>query len=200
MSDQLIISISREFGSGGHAIANMLAERLQLPLFDKNILQEIAEERDLNHKHLAKYDEVPKNQLFTRTVKGFSSSLEENIANLQFDYLRKKAENGDSFVVVGRCAETVLRDFPCMVSIFILGDKKDKIQRIMERENMSKNEAGIYMVRQNKKRKNYHNYYSDVKWGDSRNYDISINSSRMGLEGTADVLENYIAMRRAYGL
>ncbi|MDO5147004.1 MAG: cytidylate kinase-like family protein [Eubacteriales bacterium] len=199
MSKQLIISVSREFGSGGHCIAEMLAKKFQLPLLDKNILWEIAMERELDHRHLEKYDETPKSQLFTRTVKGFSSSPEENIANLQFQYLKKKAENGDSFVVVGRCAEAVLKQYPAMVSIFVLAPLEDKIDRIMEKEHLNQEEAKQYIQKQNRKRKNYHNYYSDVKWGDSRNYDITINSSRLGLKETADLLEIYIKKRRDVG-
>lgn len=182
MSKQLIIAIGREFASGGHLIAEMLAERFQLPLLDKNLLKEIASKREVDHRKLEKYDEVPKKQFFTRTVKGFSSSPEENIANMQFEYLRKKAESGESFVIVGRCGETVLREFPCMISIFILGDWEDKVKRVMECEEFSRAEAELYITRMNKRRKNYHNYYSDRKWGDSRNYDITINDSKMGME------------------
>lgn len=195
MSKQLIISVSREFGSGGHVIAEKLAERFNLPLYDKNLLREIAGERDLNAQKLEKYDEVPKLRLFSRTVNGHSSSPEENIANLQFDFLRKKAENGDSFIIVGRCAETVLKKFDCMVPVFILADKEEKVKRIMELHNLSKNEAELMIHRENRKRKEYHNYYSTVKWGDSRNYDMTINSGRLGIDKTVDLLEKYIRER-----
>lgn len=195
MSKQLIISVSREFGSSGHVIAEKLAERFNLPLYDKNLLREIAGERDLNAQKLEKYDEVPKLRLFSRTVNGHSSSPEENIANLQFDFLRKKAENGDSFIIVGRCAETVLKKFDCMVPVFILADKEEKVKRIMELHNLSKNEAELMIHRENRKRKEYHNYYSTVKWGDSRNYDMTINSGRLGIDKTVDLLEKYIRER-----
>ena len=197
MSKQLIISVSREFGSGGHLIAEKLAERFKLPLYDKNLLREIAGERDLNPQKLEKYDEVPRYKFFSRTVNGHSSSPEENIANLQFDFLRKKAEQGDSFVIVGRCAETVLKEFDCMVPIFILADKDVKLKRIMELHNLSENEAKVMIHRENRKRKDYHNYYSEVKWGDSRNYDLSINSGRLGIDRTVDLLEQYISERNS---
>ena len=197
MSKQLIISVSREFGSGGHLIAEKLAERFELPLYDKNLLREIAGERDLNPQKLEKYDEVPRYKFFSRTVNGHSSSPEENIANLQFDFLRKKAEQGDSFVIVGRCAETVLKEFDCMVPIFILSDKDVKLKRIMELHNLSENEAKVMIHRENRKRKDYHNYYSEVKWGDSRNYDLSINSGRLGIDRTVDLLEQYIRERNS---
>ncbi|MCD8019864.1 MAG: cytidylate kinase-like family protein [Clostridiales bacterium] len=195
MSDQLIISISREFGSGGHIIAEELAKRFELPLLDKSLLKTIAEEKDMDHKKLEKYDEVPRNRLLTRTVKGHSSSPEEHIANMQFAYLKERAAKGDSFVVVGRCAETVLKGFSCMIPIFVNADHDSKLEKTMREEGMSRREAEVYMVRKNKMRKNYHNYYSEVKWGDSRNYDLTVNTSRLGIDRTADFLETYIRMR-----
>lgn len=192
MEKQLIISIGREFGSGGHAIAEILAKRFGLPLYDSNLLVEIAEGKSLNVKHLEKYDEIPKNRLFSRSVMGYSNSPEEAIANLQFDYLRKKADNGESFLIVGRCADEVLKGNPALTTIFILGDMECKVNRIAELYGVSKQKAESIVVSTNKKRKNYHNYYCDGKWGDSRNYELSVNSSRLGLNETADIIEEYI--------
>ncbi len=197
MSEQLIIAVSREFGSGGHRIAETLAKRFGMPLYDRNLLWELANERNLNVSELEKYDEVPKNRLFSRNVRGYSNSPEENIANLQFQYLRQKADQGESFVIVGRCAETVLKDHPALISIFVLADKEEKVQRIAQFNTLSDEEAAQLIHRQNKLRKSYHNYYCLQKWGDSRAYDISINSSRLGIEHTADFLEQYIRMRLA---
>ena len=196
MEKQLIISIGREFGSGGHEIAEKLAEKFSLKLYDKNLLQHIAEERNVDAKHFEKYDEVPRNLLFSRTVKGLSNSMEENIANMQFNYLRKKAAEGESFVVVGRCSETILKDYPGLVSIFVLGDKKHKIERVMRLYHMSAEEAECFIYRQDRKRKGYHNYYCKGKWGDSRNYDISVNSSKLGEDITVDILVDYINKRQ----
>lgn len=196
MEKQLIISVGREFGSGGHEIAEKLAEKFSLKLYDKNLLQHIAEERNVDSKHFEKYDEAPRNLLFSRTVKGLSNSMEENVANMQFDFLKKKAEQGESFVVVGRCSETILKDYPGLVSVFVLGDKEHKIERVMRLYNMSKEEAELYIYRQDRKRKGYHNYYCKGKWGDSRNYDISVNSSKLGEDVTVDILVDYIKKRQ----
>ena len=192
MSEQLIIVVSREFGSGGHLIAENLAKRFELPLYDKNILREIAVEKEVSVENLEKYDEIPKRPLFSRRVNGYSNSPEENIANMQFEYLKRKAEEGESFVVVGRCAESVLTDYSCMIPIFILVDMECKITRTMEVDHLSRKEAEARILRQDRKRKEYHNYYCTGKWGDSRNYDITINSSRLGIEKTTDILEKYI--------
>ena len=192
MEKQLIISVGREFGSGGHAIAELLAKRFDLPLYDSNLLEKIAERKSLNVKHLEKYDEIPKNRLFSRNVMGYSNSPEEAIANLQFDYLRQKADSGASFIIVGRCAEEVLKGNPALTTIFVLGDMEAKVARIMELYQVSEQKAENIVVSTNKKRKNYHNYYCTKQWGDSRNYELSINSSRLGLIATADIIEDYI--------
>ncbi len=195
MGKQLIISLGREFGSGGHEIAADLAERFGLPLYDSNILEHIAQEKEIDNAELKKYDEKPKNRLFSRTVRGYSNSMHENIANMQFDFLRRRAEAGESFVIVGRCAETKLKDFQGLVSLFILGDRACKLERIRKLYNMGEEEARHVIERTDWQRKSYHNYYCKGKWGDSRNYDFSINSSRLGLKKTADMLEIYIKER-----
>lgn len=192
---QVIISIGREFGSGGHEIAVKLSERLNLPLYDYNILHEISVEKNVNQKNLEQYDEIPKSTIFSRRVRGYSNSPEENIAKMQFDYLRKKATEGKSYIVVGRCSETILKGHEGLITVFILGDMEVKIERISKIHNISKVEAENMIYHQDKKRKNYHNYYCQGKWGDSRNYDFSINSSKLGIDITVDVLEDYIKRR-----
>ena len=198
MPQQLIISIGREYGSGGHEIAEELAERFGLHFYDKNLLKEIATEKNVDVNRLEKYDKLPRS--VSRKVRGFSNSPEENIANMQFEYLRKMAENGKSFVIVGRCSETVLRDYSCMISIFILADLSYKIDRISSQQGISREKAEILINRQNKKRKDYHNYYCLKKWGHSQNYDISINSSRLGIERTANILAGYIQERMSISI
>lgn len=196
MESQLIISVGREFGSAGHEIAEKLAEHYNVQLLDSNLLHEVALEKNVDPKSLANLDEKKKNKLFHRTVKGFSSSPEENVSLLQFEYLRKKAAEGQSFVVVGRCSESVLKDFDCMISIFVLGDRDKKRERIMEIYNLNETTAERLMTERDMKRKRYHNSYCEGKWGDSRNYDISINSSALGVEKTVKLLIDYIDMMR----
>ncbi|EET59592.1 hypothetical protein BRYFOR_08450 [Marvinbryantia formatexigens DSM 14469] len=196
MGEQLIISVGREFGSGGHVIAEALAERFGLPLYDHNLLDEIAEGKNVDGESLKKYDEKHKKKLFSRTVRGHSNSMEDHVANMQFEFLQNMAEEGKSFVVVGRCAETKLRKYPALVSIFVLGDEQCKVQRVMERYHLSEDAARQKMKKSDWYRKRYHNYHCEGKWGDSRNYDFSINSSRLGLEKTVDFLEDYIKERQ----
>lgn len=195
MAEQLIISISREYGSGGHLIAEELAKRFNLPLYDRNLLDHIAAERNGNIDELRKYEEKPRKYLASRTVKGYCNSPEEVIANMQFDFLRDKAKSGESFVVVGRCAETVLKQYKGLISIFIIADMEAKNKHVQEVRGMSQKEAQAAISRHDRSRKMYHNRYSDMKWGDSRNYDITVNSSRLGFDRTTNILESYIRER-----
>ena len=195
MGEQLIISISREYGSGGHEIARELADRLGIAFYDRSMLDEIAASMNADIAELQKYDEKPANRLLSRRVGNHTNSYEEIIAQVQFDYIRKKAESGESFVVVGRCSETVLKDYDCLISVFVIGDKEHKIQRVMEHFDLSESEAYSKMRRHDRLRKQYHNRYSDAKWGDATFYDMCINSSPLGIEKTANVLENYVKER-----
>ena len=119
----------------------------------------------------------------------------QGILKPEFWYLTGMAEEGKSFVIVGRCAETKLKDFPGLISIFVLGDYELKLQRVMDIYKVSGEEAKQLIRRGDWKRKSYHNYHCKGKWGDSRNYDISVNSSKLGIEKTTDLLECYIKER-----
>ena len=192
---QTIISVSREFGSAGHVIAERIAKDHGLNFYDRHILDEIATENNMKVEVLEKYDEKPRNAFLSRRVGAFSNSMEEILAEMQFDYIHKKAESGESFVIVGRCAETVLNGHSGLISIFIVGDELAKIKRIMEVYKISESDAIAKIRRHDKKRKQYHNRHSSFRWGDSRYYDMCINSSRLGLEHTGAALEYYITER-----
>ena len=192
---QLIISVGREFGSAGRLIAEELAKRFNIPVYDRHLITEIAEKTGLSTDQIEKYNENPKHLIFSRSVRGYSNSIEDNIAEMQFDFIDKKAQSGESFVVVGRCSETKLKKYPALVSLFILGDMNEKIKRVMQVYELSEDDAKKLIEKKDKKRKRYHNYHCSGHWGDSRLYDLSINSSRLGIEGTVDCLEAYIKAR-----
>ena len=135
-----LVTISREYGSGGHEIASRLAEKFDIPLYDRNMLDQMAERNGIDAEDLHKHEEL-KRQGLTRTVRGHSSSVQDTIAKLQFDFIREKAESGESFVVVGRCAENVLRDNPALISLFIRGDEAAKTERICRLYKLNKIEA-----------------------------------------------------------
>lgn len=192
---QLIISIGREVGSGGHEIAQKVANHYGIKLYDKNILNEVADEKNVDRSEFRGFDEKIRNKFLYRTVLGMNSSPEDNLAELQFDFLREKAEAGESFVVVGRCAESVLKGNPHLITVFLNGDWEMKVQRTMELFDLERDDAEDYVEYENIKRKRYHNSHSKSKWGDSRNYELTMNSSVFGIDGTVDMLIKYIDER-----
>lgn len=192
---QLIISVGREFGSGGRVIAEALAERFNIPIYDRHLITEIAERTGLSPEEIEKYNENPKKKIISRRVRGYSNSIEDNIAEMQFNFLKEKSESGESFVVVGRCSETKLKSNPALVSLFVLADMEAKVKRVMEVYELSEDDAKEFIRKKDKKRKRYHNYHCSGHWGDSRLYDLCINSTCLGIDGTVDYLEKYIRAR-----
>ena len=195
MDKQVIISVGREYGSGGHYVAHKIANDLGIAYYDRSILDELAKEHNVSPEFLEKYDETKRNPLLSRRVKGLSNSIDEILVEMQFDLLRKKAASGESFVIVGRCAEELFRGEERLVSVFVVADMEDRVKNVAEQHRIIPTEARAKIYRHDQGRKKYHNRYSSVKWGDSRGYDVCINSSRLGIEGTAKALEAYIAAR-----
>lgn len=194
MEKQIIISIGREFGSGGHEISEKLAKHYNIPLYDKEIFEHI-EDSGTIHADVAKhFDEKPVNPMFYPiSFDGKHLPLEQTVANYIFDFIRKKGmEEKESFVIVGRCAEYVLRENPNMISIFILGDHENKLKRVMEMCDLDEKAALSRMKKEDKMRKTYHNFYADGKWGDSRTYDLCVNSYTLGIDKTVEALISYI--------
>lgn len=195
MKKQVIIALGREFGSGGHYVAQKIAEDLGIHYYDRKILEDIAEENNIRIEYLEKYDEKKRKVILSRNVRGYTNSIEEIVAEMQFEYLRKKADEGESFVIVGRCADELFRGDERLISIFVVGDQEDKISRVSERHKIGRAKAYAKMKRNDRDRKRYHNRHSEIKWGDSKGYDICINSSKLGIEKTAELLEEYIKRR-----
>lgn len=192
MKKQLIITIGRESGSGGHEIAKKLSEAFHIPFYDKEKIQElVAKETGYELALVKKMDEKPVSRLFSRRLDEFSTSVPEHVARKTFEVIRSMAEEGKSFVLVGRCGEFILRDNPNTVRFFINGREEEKVERMAKLESCDVLEAAREVKRRDAIRKTYHNYYCDTKWGDSRGYDLVINSSVLGIEKSVKVLTNF---------
>lgn len=195
MAKQIIVTIGREYGSAGHEIAKQLADRLGLPFYDQNIVDELANAEKLDSIDARMYDDVPKN-FFTRSdLTGKYETQEEKMSRTEFEIIKKHAEAGESFVIVGRCAEYVLREYPFLVTIFVLGDIKQRQKRIMNLYQMTAEEARAAISFHDKQRQTYHNGYSTTKWGEAKGYDLCVNSSKLGVKNTVAMLESYVRMR-----
>ena len=191
MEKQMLIAISREYGSGGHGVADKLGELLGLPVYDKNIMFELAKEKGVDMSEWEGVEEKPGSRLLYRRVGNFSSNPSDIIHEMEFDFIREKAESGESFIVLGRCADYILKDYEGLIKIFIRGDVEDKIPRLMKRLNEDAQAAMADIIKIDKLRRKYHNKHTDTKWGDSRHYDLCINT-HIGVEETAYICESFI--------
>lgn len=195
MGKQRIVAVSREYGSGGHYIALQLAERLGLSIVDYDVFYEMAKEKGIDLHKMKAYDESKRKPFIHRTVRGMSNSPEEALAQMQFDFMRQKAGSGESFVIVGRCANEILKEFDGLVSFFITGDLDARVKRIQEVRGFNEADALAAVRRHDRSRKAYHNHYTDKAWGVAQYYDMCINSSRIGIERTIGMIETYIHER-----
>ncbi len=197
MEKQILISIGRESGSGGLAIAQKIAAELGIKIYDKNILTQVYADNEDVSKQMAKYEEKAPTPFLSRHVRGMTNSPEENVAKQEFAFISERAAAGESFVVVGRCANEVLKDRPELISIFVNGDLEDRKQRVMARENCDEHDALELIGDTDNDRRKYHNKYCESKWGDAKCYDLTINVSKLGPEETASALLAYIRRRIA---
>lgn len=192
MKEQIIITIGREYGSGGHAIAKKVADAMGIACYDKKKLVEgTAKISGMNRSYVKKLDEKPAGFPFSGRIGAFEDSPESNVARKTFEYIRQIADSGESCVIVGRCADSVLRGNPNALRIFIVGDAEQKNQRLANIQQISLEEAEEERRETDRFRRAYHNFYSDTKWGDSRAYDLIVNSSRLGIQGTADFIKSF---------
>ena len=200
MSKRIVIAIGREFGSGGKHIGRALAKELNIPLYDRNIVEKVADELDVGAKYLQEFATKKRRSFFHRTVKGHTTSLEDHVAQMQFDYIRKLGQSDESFVIVGRCADEILRECSTcegVITIFVKGDREYKIGRVMKQFDLSREDAIEKMERHDKTRKYYHDRYCKGKWGQVETYDLCIDSTQFGTQGTADFLYEYVKKRMA---
>ncbi len=196
MEKQIIITVGREAGSGGLEVARKLADKLGIIIYDKNIFEHIGERFNIDTTNLQKYDETPRVKGITRTVKGFSNSPEQQVVEMQRQFLREKAEEGQSFVILGRAGIKSLLDFPCLlIRVFIKADTDFKVARVMAEQGYDEKQALKYMSWVDLKRKSYHNQFCHVKWGDPSSYDIILKSNKLGIDGTVDFLADYVRRR-----
>ena len=203
-----IITISREFGSGGREIGEKLAKKLNIPFYDKELLEMASKESGICEELFYRNDESHSNSLLYSLVMGtypISSDgkihpnmpLNHKLFLAQFETIKKIAEKGPC-VIVGRCADYVLKDHKNVINFFINADLANKKKRILERYDIEKDKVRDFIKKTDKNRANYYNYYSDMKWGEARNYDLCINSSQIGIEGAVDLMVTYIDVREKY--
>ena len=190
----MIITIGRQHGSMGHDIARLLARELNLNCYDKEIVEEAAANSPYSKEIFESFDErrvaayVLPMPDFGGLHEGFQLNM--RVASAQFDAVRSLAERGGG-IFVGRCADYILRGRPDLIRVFIYGDLQNRIRTIMSRKDLSEDQARKLIKEVDKDRSSYYRYYTDQTWGETANYDLCVNSSRLGAEGAAQVIRAF---------
>lgn len=196
-----IITIGRQFGSGGKEIGIRVAKELGIPFYDKELLQKAAEKSGLCQKIFENFDEKPRSLLYSIAMdsymfslpgSGAGESLEQQVYLATYNTIRHIAEQGPC-VIIGRCADYALADDPNHLSLFICAPMEDRIRRVAERQNISQEKARQLIVKTDKRRASYYEYYSARKWGAVESYDFCVNSSYLGLGGTVEMIQAIVA-------
>lgn len=202
MQNNYVITIGRELGSGGKSIAQIMAQALNIPVYDSRLINLAAKESGINPKLFEKADEVTNKGFLASVVRGISApftSLEnfygnsisnDSLFEVQAEIIRKKAET-ENCIIVGRCADYVLREHPRHLSIFVRANYEDRVKFVSDRNIISREKAKEIIEKTDNQRSEYHDFYSETNWGDSRAYDLCVNSSILGIEKTAEFLLYY---------
>ncbi|MBO5371782.1 MAG: cytidylate kinase-like family protein [Lachnospiraceae bacterium] len=197
-----VYTIGREFGSGGKDIGVALAKKLGVKCYDKELLAEAAKESGFCAEIFENHDEKPTSSFLyslvmdTYSFGGYSTApfldmpLNHKVFLAQFDTIKKIAEK-ESCVIVGRCADYALADNPNCINIFVHADKDYRVNRVAKKLNLSANKARDMINKTDKQRASYYNYYTSKKWGDSRSYDLCLDSGRIGVDGCVDMILAY---------
>ena len=196
MKKRIIINIGRQFGSGGLAVARALGKRLGISVYDNELISKAAKESGLSVEVFARSDEKRRffslTSFFDSTYNPESEDYmsDKGLFKIQSETIRRIAEQ-ESAVIVGRCANYILRDLDYTINVFLTSPENVRAERIAERCSLSMEKAAELIARQDKARADYYDYFTFGNWGKADNYDICIDSSILGIEGTADLIIDF---------
>ncbi len=197
-----VYTIGREFGSLGQLVGEKLAERLGIKFYDKELLQQAAKDSGFCEEIFENHDEKPTNSFLyslvmdTYSVGSYATApfldmpLNHKVFLAQFDTIKKIAEQ-ESCVIVGRCADYALANNPDVMNIFVHADLNDRIKLISKRMDITENKAKDLISKNDKQRSSYYNYYTSKKWGDSRSYDLTLNTSKISVDDCVDMIIDF---------
>ena len=200
-----LVTISREYGSGGRKIGKLLAEKLGVPFYDKEIIDKAVEESGFSRELIESAELKAKSSFaynlasalnFSEGIGASPLSVNEKLFLAQFQVIKEISENNEG-VIVGRCADYVLKDMPGVTNVFVYAETEDRIKRAVEEYGDNPEKIAHTVATIDKARQNYYNYHTCQKWGDYRNYNLSINSSYITEEEAASLIAEYVE-RRSY--
>ena len=205
MANNTIITIARQYGSGGHDIGEKLAEELKIPFYDKELLERAAKDSGFCQEIFENYDEKPTNSFLYSLVMdtysmGHSTAafaempLNHKIFLAQFNAIKDIAKEGPC-VIVGRCADYALADFPNVVNVYLYADMQSRIARIARRHDVTDAKAKDLIQKTDKGRASYYNYYTNKKWGEATGYDLCLNTASLGIDGSIHTIREFVAYK-----
>ena len=190
---QIIITIGRQFGSGGLLVAKKLGEKLGIPVYDNELITRAAQDSGFDIEFFKRSDEKKSifafSALFTSSSENYMS--DSGLFNMQCETIRSIAEQG-SAIIVGRCADYVLREYDNVVSVFLTSPLEARAKRVMERDGLSQDEAMAKIQKKDASREAYYNYFTFGNWGVASTYNLCIDSSILGIDGTTDLIIDFI--------
>lgn len=200
-----IITLGRQLGSNGKIIGKALAEQLGINFYDKALIAKAAKESGLSESLFDGIDEKPTHSLLYSLVMGIQSSKGlyyqyndmlngDNVFKLQADVIKNISTEGPC-IIVGRCADYILRNNPHLIKLFLYADSDTRIKNLMVRDNITEKEAASAVSKADKRRSNFYNFYTNNTWGDVNNYDLCLNTSTLSTEECVKTLADYIAKR-----
>lgn len=202
MTENLIITISREAYCGGDEFAKELAEKLGFKLYNREIIARASEKSGIHEDHFEFAEKKPTNSVLYSVVMGMYSSrgayvklddvfTDDKIYKVQAEIIRDMAKDGNC-IFVGRCSDYILRNNENCINIFLRGDMEDRIKNAMSQDGVTEAEAKKLVSRSDKKRRSYYNYYTNREWGNITNYDISLNLSKLTEEKAVEVITAFV--------
>lgn len=203
--DNVVITIARQYGSGGKTVGKMLAKELGIPWYSRDILKMASEESGINEQLFMQFDEKLSKSLFQRmSTDVYTGELippgssdfvsAKNLFNYQAEVIKRLA-NTQGCVIIGRAADFVLKDYPNVVSVFVHGSETFNLARAMEQNSMTEDEMKKFIAKTDKYRAQFYKHYTGREWTDARNYDLCLNSSKLGFEKCVEEILAYIKVR-----
>ena len=206
MKDNIIVTIARQYGSGGREVGELLAKEHNLVFHDRSLIELAAQKSGIDLEVLKKADEdVTPSFLYSIAVGNFDMyplainmspyemPVNDKLFNLQADIIKEEAEKAPS-VFVGRCADYILNGYKKVIKVYIYADVDSRVKRITQKEKVSENDARVLIYKTDKRRANYYNYYTSLKWGKSENYNLMIDTGAVGIDGAAKIIGEYIKL------
>ena len=193
-----VITISRQFGSGGHEVGEKLARQLDVPFYDKALIAMAAKQSGLSEEVFANADEKATSSLLYSMVMGSYSfgarvpginemPINDKLFIIQSDIIKKAAADGPC-VIIGRCADYILREHENCLNVFVHANKEDRIRRSVMKKDCEERKAADFVTKKDKQRANYYNFYANKRWDDLQNYDITIDTSRFTVDEAVELL------------